>query len=191
MSEIPEEIRKMFPDLPIHKLDIVDGELQILASSEPLHETAFEGMTRDEFDDLLVELSGVHNSWNTRFKLLTAYDQLCDRAKRLESSLVALREQTRWIRGGDGSHWDGCEETHWDCKIAKMEKELRDMCQFFEGITSALDTEPVCQYCGAKRGAMGMIAHAPECKFFQAEKYFKKYLVSYGGRPIDLPHEGE
>ena len=27
------------------------------------------------------------------------------------------------IRGGDGSHWEGCEEVHWDCRIAQLEKE--------------------------------------------------------------------
>ena len=25
----------------------------------------------------------------------------------------------RWTDGGDGSHWDGCEDVHWDCKIAQ------------------------------------------------------------------------
>lgn len=81
MSEIPEEIRKMFPDQPIHKMDIVDGELQILASSEPLSKFPdLLTMSRNEFDDLLVELSSVHNSWNTRYRLLTVYDQLCSRA---------------------------------------------------------------------------------------------------------------
>lgn len=24
--------------------------------------------------------------------------------------------------GGEGSHWDGCEKVHWDCKIAHQEK---------------------------------------------------------------------
>lgn len=29
----------------------------------------------------------------------------------------------RWTTGGNGSHWHGCEEAHWDCKIAKLEAE--------------------------------------------------------------------
>lgn len=33
-------------------------------------------MTREEFDNLLVELSGAHVKWDTRFKLLAAYDDL-------------------------------------------------------------------------------------------------------------------
>jgi hypothetical protein len=31
------------------------------------------------------------------------------------------------IRGGDGSHWEGCEDVHHDCKIAKLEKENLDL----------------------------------------------------------------
>ena len=30
----------------------------------------------------------------------------------------------RWTKGGDGSHWEGCEEVHWDCRIAHLEKKL-------------------------------------------------------------------
>lgn len=33
-------------------------------------------------------------------------------------------EQLRWTKGGDGSHWDGCEDVHWDCKIAQLEAEI-------------------------------------------------------------------
>ena len=33
-------------------------------------------------------------------------------------------EHLRWAKGGDGSHWEGCEEVHWDCRIAKLEKEI-------------------------------------------------------------------
>jgi len=29
------------------------------------------------------------------------------------------------IRGGDGSHWEGCEEVHWDCRIAQLENAMR------------------------------------------------------------------
>ena len=37
---------------------------------------------------------------------------------------VGIMQHLRYTRGGDGSHWEGCDETHWDCKIAKLEKEL-------------------------------------------------------------------
>ena len=46
-----------------------------------------------------------------------------------------MDNQGHYIKGGDGSHWEGCEETHWDCKIAKLEKEnvqLRDKAQWVD-----------------------------------------------------------
>lgn len=30
----------------------------------------------------------------------------------------------RWTKGGNGSHWAGCEEVHYDCKIASLEEEV-------------------------------------------------------------------
>ena len=32
-----------------------------------------------------------------------------------------------WTRGGDGSHWEGCYDTHWDCAIATLRRALDDM----------------------------------------------------------------
>lgn len=43
---------------------------------------------------------------------------VCDKCR------VGKMERLRYTRGGDGSHWDGCDETHWDCRIARLEKEL-------------------------------------------------------------------
>jgi hypothetical protein len=34
-------------------------------------------------------------------------------------------ERLRWTKGGDGSHWEGCEEVHWDCRIAQLENAMR------------------------------------------------------------------
>ena len=31
----------------------------------------------------------------------------------------------RWTKGGDGSHWEGCEKVHWDCRIAQLENAVR------------------------------------------------------------------
>ena len=31
--------------------------------------------------------------------------------------------EKRYEHGGDGSHWDGCAEAHWDCKIVLLETE--------------------------------------------------------------------
>jgi molecular chaperone GrpE (heat shock protein) len=40
-----------------------------------------------------------------------------------ECEQITLNASGRYIKGGEGSHWEGCEETHSDCKIAKLEKE--------------------------------------------------------------------
>ena len=57
MNDIPEEIRKMFPNQSIHKMDIDDnGELHILASSEPLsNEPDFENMPIEQVNQYLRE----------------------------------------------------------------------------------------------------------------------------------------
>lgn len=35
--------------------------------------------------------------------------------------------ENQMTKGGDGSHWAGCDEVHWDCKIAKLEAENEDL----------------------------------------------------------------
>lgn len=37
---------------------------------------------------------------------------------------VGKMEHLRYIKGGNGTHWEGCEEVHYDCKIAHLENEL-------------------------------------------------------------------
>jgi hypothetical protein len=45
-------------------------------------------------------------------------DAICDVCN------IGKMQHLRYIRGGDGSHWEGCEEVHWDCRIAHLEKEI-------------------------------------------------------------------
>ena len=33
-------------------------------------------------------------------------------------------ERLHWTEGGNGSHWEGCTDVHWDCRIAQLEAEL-------------------------------------------------------------------
>ena len=37
---------------------------------------------------------------------------------------VGYLERLRWTKGGDGSHFEGCEDVHLDCRIAQLEAEL-------------------------------------------------------------------
>jgi hypothetical protein len=32
-----------------------------------------------------------------------------------------------YIHGGDGAHFPGCENVHWDCKIAALEKRVKEL----------------------------------------------------------------
>jgi hypothetical protein len=34
-------------------------------------------------------------------------------------------ERLHWTKGGAGSHWEGCAEVHWDCRIAELEKAVK------------------------------------------------------------------
>jgi len=43
------------------------------------------------------------------------------------------------IRGGDGSHWEGCEDAHWDCRIAKLEAENKLLRDAILTLTSSID----------------------------------------------------
>ncbi len=45
-------------------------------------------------------------------------DAICDVCN------IGIMQHLRYTKGGDGSHWDGCEEVHLDCRIAQLEKEI-------------------------------------------------------------------
>ena len=45
-------------------------------------------------------------------------DAICDVCN------LGKMQHLRYIRGGDGSHWEGCEEVHLDCRIAQLEAGL-------------------------------------------------------------------
>ncbi len=45
-------------------------------------------------------------------------DAICDVCN------IGKMQHLRYIRGGDGSHWEGCEEVHWDCRIAQLEADI-------------------------------------------------------------------
>jgi phosphatidate phosphatase APP1 len=61
-------------------------------------------MTRDEFDNLLIELSSVHNNWDTRFKLLAEFDEMKARAERAEARLAEL-EKSYTIQPSETTNW--------------------------------------------------------------------------------------
>jgi len=54
-------------------------------------------------------------------------DAKIDIYNRAYEALLISMEENRMIHGGNGSHWEGCEETHWDCKIAKLEAKCNNL----------------------------------------------------------------
>lgn len=36
-------------------------------------------------------------------------------------------EKKRYVFGGEGAHWEGCVETHWDCRIRELEEMVRQL----------------------------------------------------------------
>ena len=49
-------------------------------------------------------------------------------------------KQGYMTRGGNGSHWHGCEETHYDCKIAHLERENDELKKVIAGLRLQLKT---------------------------------------------------
>jgi len=91
MNEIPEEIRKMFPNQPIHKLDIDEhGDLHVLASAEPLsQEPDFENMPIEQIDQYLREHGYDPEQVRIMGKILT--DALIENIKLTADLAAALK----------------------------------------------------------------------------------------------------
>lgn len=72
-NDIPEEIRKMFPNMPIHKMDIdKNRELHILASAEPLEpDPHFEDIPIEQVNQYLREHGYDPEQVGVRGKILT------------------------------------------------------------------------------------------------------------------------
>jgi hypothetical protein len=80
--------------------------------------------------------------------------ELDDRRLRVRELEAQLKDANgRYIRGGDGSHWDGCEETHWDCKIAKLERENAELRKAIITYKSSGEFYTKCPNCGLCFGA--------------------------------------
>lgn len=52
----------------------------------------------------------------------------------LVQDAIAKEESSGMVRGGNGAHWDGCENVHWDCKIAKLERAVAELERAVSGL---------------------------------------------------------
>ncbi len=108
MNEIPDEIRKMFPNMPIHKVDIDDnGELHILASAEPFElDPHVEDWATEQVNAYLREHGYDPEQVGIRGKILTdaliENIKLKERAEAAEAKVAELEAARRWIPVSDG-----------------------------------------------------------------------------------------
>jgi hypothetical protein len=81
------------------------------------------------YQQAAAELAQLRQEWNAAMKanaeVAKINTDLVEENAQLRQELADAKNH--YIRGGDGSHWDGCEETHWDCKIAKLERENAEL----------------------------------------------------------------
>jgi len=65
----------------------------------------------------------------------------------LVEDAIRKEESSGMIRGGNGSHWEGCENVHWDCKIAKLERtvaKLKSENEFLQKLSfGCVSSQPV------------------------------------------------
>ena len=88
----------------------------------------------------------------------------------------------RWTFGGDGSHWDGCENVHWDCALVHLTARIAELEKRNARLEEAGDRlsvhhvfdddnsmqEAHCIYCGApgifnRELLEWEIQHSPDC----------------------------
>ncbi len=116
-NDIPEEIRKMFPNDQVHKLDIDDkGELQVLGSAEPLSpEPDFEDMPIELINQYLQEHGYDPEQVGIRGKILV--DSLIENIslrERAEKVEIKFRQAHMTVRSILQSALAGYESTYKD-----------------------------------------------------------------------------
>ena len=108
----------------------------------------------------------------------------------------------RWAKGGKGSHWEGCEDVHWDCKIAHLEKELArltaelaELRERFEVTDDLLNQATVtigaviacCTYNSNEDAKIGIYGISPDA-FTRIDQFITNYnrAVSVGKVSVDV-----
>ena len=111
-------------------------------------------------------------------------------------------ERLRWRKGGDGSHWDGCEEVHWDCRIAqltadnaRLTAELAELRERFDVTDDLLNQATVtigaviacCTYNSNEDAKIGIYGISPDA-FTRIDQFITNYnhAVSAGKVSVDV-----
>jgi hypothetical protein len=115
---------------------------------------------------------------------------------------VGYLERLRWTKGGDGSHFEGCEEVHWDCRIAQLEAELArltaelaELRKRFEVTDDLLNQATVtigaviacCTYNSNEDAKIGIYGISPDA-FTRIDQFITNYnrAVSAGKVSVDV-----
>ena len=115
---------------------------------------------------------------------------------------IGKMEHLRYIKGGNGSHWEGCEEVHWDCRIAQLETELArltaelaELRERFEVTDDLLNQATVtigaviacCTYNSNEDAKIGIYGISPDA-FTRIDQFITNYnrAVSAGKVSVDV-----
>lgn len=100
-------------------------------------------------------------------------------------------ERLRWTKGGDGSHWEGCAEAHWDCKIAQLEAELKITDELLKEATETIGAVVACCTYNSNDDAKIGIYGIDQKAFTRIDQFITHYndAVSAGKVSVDVKRE--
>ena len=118
---------------------------------------------------------------------------------------VGYLERLRWTKGGDGSHFEGCEDVHLDCRIAQLETELARLTaelaetrEQFEVTDDLLNQATVtigaviacCTYNSNEDAKIGIYGISPDA-FTRIDQFITNYnrAVSAGKVSVDVKRD--
>ena len=100
-------------------------------------------------------------------------------------------EHLRWTKGGDGSHWEGCEEVHWDCRIAQLETELKITDELLKEATETIGAVVACCTYNSNDDAKIGIYGIDQKAFTRIDQFITHYndTVSAGKVSVDVKRD--
>ena len=97
-------------------------------------------------------------------------------------------ERLHWEKGGNGSHWEGCEEVHWDCRIAQLEAELKITDELLKEATETIGAVVACCTYNSNDDAKIGIYGIDQKAFTMIDQFITHYndAVSAGKVSVDV-----
>ena len=95
-------------------------------------------------------------------------------------------ELLRWTKGGDGSHWDGCVDVHWDCKIAQLEAELKITDELLKEATETIGAVVACCTYNSNDDAKIGIYGIDQKAFTRIDQFMTHYNVAISAGKVSV-----